>query len=74
MCQSVAHTLLCSTQCLQHKLKPHITNLSYASQLNTVIERYIWLRQARHNGCRELLLKRVMSAIVRQITANQYKI
>ena len=35
-----------ATQCLQHKLKPHITNLSYASQLNNVIERYSWLRQA----------------------------
>ena len=46
MYKSAAHTLLCSTQYLQHKLKPHITNLTYASQLNILIERCSWLRQA----------------------------
>ena len=56
MRQSVALLLLCSTQCLQHKLKPHITNLSYASQLNTVIERYSWLRQAWLTGPKKSFL------------------
>ena len=46
MRKSVALEALCSTQYLQHKLKSLITNLSYASQLNTMIERYSWLRQA----------------------------